>query len=246
MYQILSTWGFKVPRKTVHTYIHTDKTLKFVDADEECRFVGDTLHLPIIKEHSSYGRSPEIFMDVDDVLELARICSAENDVARKLIAAFDQLNQFALDWDLGASLSEFVTSMHNEADEISSPSLWHSWIQQHEKALHSNGHFNFFFRLNSQHEVTEIEDIITTKVPKYTVEGTKEYRDFTDMVKKYSGSSKSEDEVYKESVKEIRNQILKELNSKYPEYNGNLGYEYKQRILKSRTKRNDKEYGKGK
>jgi len=220
-----------------------DKTLKFVDADKESHFIGDTLHLPVIKKNSSYGRPPKIFMDVDLLVELARICSAENEIARKLMEVFDQLTQFTLDWDLGASLSKFATSMHSEAAKISSPGLWHSWIQQHEKALHSNGHFNFFFRLNSQHYVMEIKDIIETKIQKYTIEGTKEYRDFTDIVKKYSGSGMSEDEVYKESVKAMRNQILMELNAKYPEYNGNLGYEYKQLILKSRTKKNDKKCG---
>jgi len=229
MYNLLSSWGCDSPRKTIDNYINRDKTLELINADDELRYENGTLYLPVTQRKPIRGYRLDIWFSVFHIGEFAKICS-NLEIPKKIIEVGNKLIDLALDWDSGESLSAFFTSMYNSVlnNELSTPNLWHEWIQHHEKAAQSNGHFNFFFRLNDAREFKEIEEMISNKLQKYSTEGTEENLHIDDLIKEYvsRGISMTEDEAYKKAVKQIRSEILEEVNAKYPKYNGGLGEEY--------------------
>jgi len=135
MYKLLPWWGCDSPRKTIDNYINRDKALKLINADEESRYQNGTLYLPVTQRKPIRGHGQDIWFSIFHIGEFAEICS-NLEIPKKFIEVGNKLMDLALDWDSGASLSAFFTSMYNSVlnNELTIPNLWHAWIHHHEKS----------------------------------------------------------------------------------------------------------------
>ena len=84
LYDLLYSWGFDEPTKTVQKFENNNK-LKFIDLTEKSKIEGKTLYLPAAEVIIIRNFSVEYIFNLRDIFKVAKLCSHEEQTPKQIV-----------------------------------------------------------------------------------------------------------------------------------------------------------------